>query len=121
MEKHIVIAFSNADPAEETAFNEWYTKHHVVDMLGVEGIEFATRYRRDDEPSAFPVAPQHRYLAIYEIPEEKVDEARRELDAALQVSFEADAAGTERPWRRGVGITEMAAAWYTAIDPTRSS
>lgn len=43
----------------EAAWNEWYDRVHVVEMLTVPGIRAATRY--------VEVAGAQRYVAIYEI------------------------------------------------------
>jgi hypothetical protein len=62
----ILVALSNpADPAVEDVFNKWYEDQHLPDVLAVEGVRAATRFRladdqlRDDAP--------YRYLAVYEI------------------------------------------------------
>lgn len=65
MDKALMIVFTNpASPEQETAFNEWYDGTHLPELRNVPGIVSARRYRVTDGPGP---APDHRYMAIYEM------------------------------------------------------
>lgn len=69
----LMMVLANAvSPEQEEAFNDWYTRVHIPELLEL-GVSASTRYRvMDDSPAARP--PAHRYLAVHEIPTDKVDE-----------------------------------------------
>jgi hypothetical protein len=85
MAKALMVVGSNpTDPAQEAAFNEWYTEHHLDDVLAVAGFDTARRYTLSEvrpmlgtEPSPFG------YLAVYEIESDDLTATARELQAAL--------------------------------------
>ena len=78
MAEHLLLVFSNAAPELEDEFNEWYSKVHVVDLVDkIEGIEAGQRFQlagtyRDS-------GAEYKYLAMYWIPEGKLEEARAGL------------------------------------------
>jgi hypothetical protein len=55
------IVFSNAVEGRDDEYNEWYDKHHLPDVLSIEGVKAGKRYRFHGDN------PEHRYLAIYDI------------------------------------------------------
>lgn len=80
----MIVGSNPTDPAQEAAFNEWYTEHHLDDVLRVAGFNAARRYTLsevrpmlDTEPSPFG------YLAVYEIESDDLAATARELQAAL--------------------------------------
>jgi hypothetical protein len=85
MAKALMIVGSNpTDPAQEAAFNEWYTENHLDDVLAVAGFDAARRYTLSEvrpmvgtEPSPFG------YLAVYEVESDDLVATARELQAAL--------------------------------------
>jgi len=85
MAKALMVVGSNpTDPAQEAAFNEWYTETHLDDVLKVAGFNAARRYNLSDvrpmvgtEPSPF------NYLAVYEVESDDLTATARELQAAL--------------------------------------
>jgi hypothetical protein len=63
VDKILFIVESNcADPAKEEAFNEWYNKTHLPDVLESPEVLRAVRYQRMDTSGG-----QAKYLALYEI------------------------------------------------------
>jgi hypothetical protein len=54
-----------ADPAREDEFNAWYTDVHIPEVLALEGVVGATRYRLAD--AQLGRAGDHRYVTIYEL------------------------------------------------------
>lgn len=92
MAEHLLLVFSNARPELEDEFNEWYSKVHVVDLVDkIDGIEAGQRFQlagtyRDS-------AADYKYLAMYWIPEDRIDEARAGLRWQRAEREEALAAG----------------------------
>jgi len=65
MAKHLFMAFTAPRPGREDEFNTWYDSDHLDDVLRVEGIVAAQRFRiapKFDTPDMLP-----GYLAIYEV------------------------------------------------------
>lgn len=85
MAKALMVVGSNpTDPASEAAFNEWYTDTHLDDVLKVEGFATARRYTLSDaRPMAGTEASPFRYLAVYEVESDDLEQAGRDLQAAL--------------------------------------
>jgi hypothetical protein len=74
MANHLLIVMSNSAPDLDDEFNRWYDEEHlrwVVDSLP--GLVSGRRYVQ----SGLPGAPDHpyRYVAMYEIAEDRLDEA----------------------------------------------
>jgi hypothetical protein len=61
----ILLAFTNAKPGRETAFDEWYATTHVPEVLDVEGVVAARRLQAIE---GLPDGPEHpyRFLAVYD-------------------------------------------------------
>jgi hypothetical protein len=92
MSEHLLLVFSNARPELETEFNEWYSRVHVVDLVDkIDGIvagqrfEIAGTYR--------DAASDYKYLAVYWIPEDRLEEAQAGLRWQRREREEALAAG----------------------------
>jgi len=83
--KHILLVLSNAVEGGDDAFNTWYTGTHLPDVLKVHGFSAAQRFRLSDTQMSNGAAP-YKYLAIYEVDEEKLPAVREAL---------ASTAGTE--------------------------
>jgi hypothetical protein len=89
---HILLVFSNAKPELEQEFNDWYDTVHVVDLVDkIGGIEAGQRFQvagayRDS-------AADYKYLAMYSIPDGKLDAAREGLRWQHTERDEALAAG----------------------------
>jgi hypothetical protein len=85
MAKALMVVGSNpADPAQEAAFNEWYTETHLDDVLAVAGFHAARRYNLSGvRPMAGTEASPFGYLAVYEIESDDLAQTGRDLQAAL--------------------------------------
>jgi antibiotic biosynthesis monooxygenase (ABM) superfamily enzyme len=71
---HLMIVLSNVKDGQEEEFNRWYTDEHIVDV--VEKLPgFASAQRYELSPGQ-PDAEEYRYLVVYRIPEDRLDEAR---------------------------------------------
>ena len=62
-----MLVFSNAVAGQDDAFNEWYDNQHLADVAAVPGVISGRRF--EVVPDALPgrPAPEHRYLAVYEL------------------------------------------------------
>ena len=69
--KHILLVLSNAVEGDDDAFNTWYTGTHLTDVLKVHGFSAAQRFRISDT-QLYDNATPYKYLAIYEVDEEKL-------------------------------------------------
>jgi hypothetical protein len=81
MPRQILLVFSNPKPGREDEYDDWYTNHHLAEILAIEGFHRAQRFRlagaaRMTRDTAD--APWSR-LAIYEVEEDAIERA----DAAL--------------------------------------
>ncbi|GAC01840.1 hypothetical protein GONAM_35_00100 [Gordonia namibiensis NBRC 108229] len=60
MARGLYIAFTHPrDDSVEDEFNEWYTTHHLPEILATEGVTSAVRYKSTDPEAT------HRYMAAY--------------------------------------------------------
>jgi hypothetical protein len=70
MERWLLTVETNcADPSKEKEFNKWYDTIHLTDILETPGIVRASRYEKSN-----PAEGQGKYLAIYEIETENVEQ-----------------------------------------------
>jgi hypothetical protein len=89
---HLMLVFSNAKPELEDQFNDWYDSVHIVDLVDkIDGIASGQRFQlagtyRDS-------AADYKYLAMYRIPEGKLEAAQEGLRWQHAERDEALAAG----------------------------
>lgn len=79
MAKRMLIVLTNpvSEDAEAT-YNDWYTNQHLPDVLKIEGVCSAIRYKaREDQIGA--VQPKFRYAAIYELDTDDVQYVADEI------------------------------------------
>lgn len=73
-----MVVLSNAKPDRDAEFNDWYSNVHVFDTVNkLDGFDSGQRFVQaelDGAPST-----GHRYLAIYEIPEDGLETAYQSL------------------------------------------
>jgi hypothetical protein len=80
----MVVASNPTDSAHEAEFNEWYTNTHLDDVLKVAGFTVARRYALSDaRPMVGTTASPYRYLAIYDVESDDLQQSGRDLQAAL--------------------------------------
>lgn len=95
MPKYTYVVFTRPMPGQDSAYNEWYSKQHLTDVLAVEGFVAAQRFELVDVEGNAPDASP--YMAIYEI---DADDPRAILDrlvatanaGAMPISESLDAA-----------------------------
>lgn len=92
MSRHLFVVLSNARPDLEDEFNEWYSTVHIVELVDkIEGIEAAQRFALAGAYGASD--PAYKYLAIYWIHEDRLDEVKAALAWQHTEREEALAAG----------------------------
>jgi hypothetical protein len=106
MKKHFFIVFSNAKPEREDAYREWYRSEHIHDQLTVEGFEAAQLLELT--PLVDEQEGEFRFCAIYEVAEDKLEEARNATDESI------------RKWREAGRISPdlqrpVKWLWYTTV------
>jgi hypothetical protein len=78
--KHLLIVLANSEPGRDAEFNTWYSGRHLDDVLKLDGIVAAQRFELSETPR--PQKSPYRYLAVYEVPAEKLEDAVSALRAA---------------------------------------
>lgn len=73
------VVMSNPVQGHEDEYNHWYDTVHLHDVLAVEGVVSAQRFRFADIDDD---APPYRYLAVYEWDTDSVESARAALTRA---------------------------------------
>lgn len=92
MQRWVNLVENNSDPAREAEFNDWYDNMHLPDALSSPGIVRARRFQ----------APEFRdgrakYLAMYEIVTDDIDETMRRRLAARAEEVKQGRASVNRP------------------------
>jgi hypothetical protein len=81
LRKAIMVVFTEATSIEDEAeFNDWYDNTHLGDVLKTPGFVAATRYRLSPAQPEGSNPTTNKYLAIYEIEAEDIQNA---LDALV--------------------------------------
>jgi hypothetical protein len=77
-----LIVLTNAVDGQDEQFNDWYTDRHLQDVLAVDGFVAAQRFAF--APGKLGPEAPFRYLAIYEVEADSVEEAEQALLAAAR-------------------------------------
>lgn len=106
----MLVVLTNAVDGRDDEFNDWYDHTHVAQVLALDGFEAVRRFRLAPDGGAGESAP-YRYLAVYEIADGRLDDARRALAEAIA-----------EPGRPRMAASETLAEdrgvwWFTAIGP----
>lgn len=118
--RHVLIVLASAREGCDDELNTWYTNEHLPDLLAIDGVCGAQRFElAETEP---PQRARHRYLAIYEIEDGKLDGVR---DRVYSLVAERDAAlrdGRETMLSMSDALGERVHWWFTAItEPLRAA
>ena len=97
MAKYSFVVMTNPTQGKEAEYNDWYNNVHIPDVLNVKGMVGAQRFRLADQQMAGQ--PQHRYLALYEI---ETDNLQETLDDLKSRSGTADMVLTDAIDLKGV-------------------
>ena len=90
MAKYSFVVLTNPTQGKEAEYNDWYNNVHIPDVLNVKGMVAAQRFRLADQQMGGQ--PQHRYLALYEI---ETDNLQETLDDLKSRSGTADMVMTD--------------------------
>src|ERR1700737_2067478 len=74
------VVFSNPVDGREDEYNDWYDNVHLADVLAVDGVVSAQRFKYGDITGPAP----YQYLAVYEWDVDDVATARSALDKARE-------------------------------------
>jgi hypothetical protein len=89
--KTYYTVYSNPMPGKDAEFNDWYNDVHLAEVLQIDGFVSAQRFQLaetqviDDQP--------YRYLAMYEIESDAIEQTVQNMMAAaggLQMSDAMD-------------------------------
>lgn len=87
--ENLLLVFTNCVEGTDDAFNSWYDKVHVPDVLAVPGVVGADRYEslaltmpEGSDDQAPPPANVHRYLTVYRLSKEP-DEVMAEFSRRM--------------------------------------
>jgi len=120
MKKGVMLAMMNpTSPEQEAAYNAWYEGVHVPDVLRHPGFRSAIRFRLAgeqllEEQSTNP-AP-HRYLTIYEIDVDRIEDARAAMPAIARASPAFTSDSVDGPGSRA-WVYEQISGPFLAEDP----
>lgn len=81
----ILVVYTKPVEGREDEFNTWYSDVHLPEVVRLNGFVTARRFRFVPSVKEEP-APDLPFLAIYEIEEGRLEEARTALAEALQSS-----------------------------------
>jgi len=118
MSSHVMLVLTNAQPGEDDEFNRWYDEQHVTDVLGQGPFTSVRRFRLADGDGWD--AP-YRYLAVYDIVEGKLDEARAWLLWSRTEREEALAAGRDPRVPVSPTLADGREAWFFEAITERST
>lgn len=92
MAENLMVVLSNAKPDLEDEFNDWYSNVHVAEVVdNLDGFEAAQRFSL--APGQVEGGAPWKYLALYWIPEGKLEDAQAAIKGQRKEREEALAAG----------------------------
>ncbi|HKG37501.1 MAG TPA: hypothetical protein VKB25_00800 [Conexibacter sp.] len=103
MPRAILLAFTNpVEGASEDEYNAWYDGRHVPDVLQVAGVRSARRLQLSPTQLRAPAGPPARYLAVYEIEADSLEDVLAEWSARgaagqMPISPTVDREGSRAP------------------------
>ena len=125
MRKGLMLALMNPrDPADETAYHEWYERVHVPDVLKHPGFERAVRFRLSEEQllEGQPDDPApHRYLTVYVVDVDRMEEARAALPAIAAASEAFTSETVDGPGSRAWVYEEISGPFLPGAPARRGS
>jgi hypothetical protein len=86
--KAALIVYTNPISTErDDDYNRWYDEIHLPEILAADGFVAASRYRISDAQVGGMAAPDHRYVAVYEV---DTDDLQGALDTLLRSAADLD-------------------------------
>lgn len=80
MARFLWLVLANPADGADAEFNRWYDEEHVHDVVGVEGVRSVQRF--EFAATGGTAAPDHRYLAVYEVEADSPEAAMALMDKA---------------------------------------
>lgn len=116
MTNHLLVITSDAVEGEEASLIDWYQTEHLKDMTALAGVEAAQLYELDPYLTGEGEAAPKRFLAIYEIPQDQVEDARGALRLAREDRKSAADAG-QRPILPGTPLMAPGntSSWFAPV------
>jgi hypothetical protein len=82
MARYQYVILAAAVPGREAEFEHWYDEQHLADVVNIEGVVNARRFRIVDQKVTNLDAPGWRSLAIYDIESEDPQAVLATISAA---------------------------------------
>jgi hypothetical protein len=79
MANHLLVITADAVEGANADLIDWYQNDHLADMTALAGVEAAQLYELEPYLTGEGEVSPKRFLAIYEIPEERIEQARAAL------------------------------------------
>lgn len=92
--KHLLAVLSDPVEGKESEYNHWYSGQHIAETLATPGWAAAQRFVLADAQISENL-PQQRYLALYEVEHEDLQQAIDALSARKDEIAASDAISTE--------------------------
>ena len=70
MKRYKMVVLSDPTQGQEEQYNRWYQDVHLPELLGLEGLKFAKRFRR---ARTLGERETYSYMAVYEIETDDID------------------------------------------------
>jgi hypothetical protein len=113
--RSILVVYTKPVEGRDEEFNRWYTDVHLPEVIRLDGFVAARRFRFVPEEGS-DATPDLPFLAIYEIEEGRLPEARAALAEALRSSRVAVAEGREPVLTPSDALhAERSVAWFEEI------
>jgi hypothetical protein len=77
MPRYTFVVLTNPFAGQDETFNQWYDDTHIPDVLRLPGFVAAQRFKLAD--TSPPQGFSHRYLALYEVDTDDLEEVRKSL------------------------------------------
>ena len=92
--KTYYTVYSNAMPGKEAEYNDWYTNVHLAEVLQIDEFVSAQRFQLS-EPQVIDDQP-YRYMTMYEIENDNIEQTVRNVIAATAGFQMTDAMDTDK-------------------------
>ncbi len=94
MSTHRLIVYTQPAEGQEDAYNKWYDEVHLREVLQIEGFVAAQRFALS-EAQIGETEGARRYMAIYEIEAESLEDALAKLNGGADSMNMSDALDLE--------------------------